>query len=119
MSKLSLSTGVRNARLNAIVESIGPSPTLELLGGGAVLASGVLPYRWMGVAEDGTMDKQGNWSIKGTAEGTLDSFRLRGITGETIEGVVTRNGPMVVDNVRVRPNYTINVTRFLLQEGNV
>lgn len=86
---LQLSTAIRDARLNAIEQTVGASPILEIRSGplpadcaaadaGVVLASMALPADWMAAASNGSAAKNGVWEdAAANANGLAGHFRIK------------------------------------------
>jgi len=122
MNPLILSADIRSARLEVIHSKLGALPTLEFYSTeGALLATGKLPGVWLAIARDGTVQKSGDWGVKANAEGLIGSFRIVNSRGSEMRGRVTLaagGGPMIVDMLQTKRNYTIYVRTFMLVEGN-
>lgn len=130
-----LSTGVRNARLDAIETTIGTSAVLKIRTGappanvaaadsGTVLATLTLPSDWMAAASSGSKAKSGTWEdASADAGGTAAHFRLYASDGTTahMQGTVTGTGgggDMTVDNTSFAVGQSFTVTAFTLTDGN-
>ncbi len=130
-----LSTGVRNARLDAIETTIGTSAVLKIRTGappanvaaadsGTVLATLTLPSDWMAAASSGSKSKSGTWEdASADAGGTAAHFRLYASDGTTahMQGTVTATGgggDMTVDNTTFASGQSFTVTAFTLTDGN-
>lgn len=132
---IQLSTGVRNARLDAIESTIGTSAVLKIRTGsapanvatadsGTVLATCTLPSDWMAAASSGAKAKSGTWEdTSADATGTAAHFRIYASDGTTahIQGTVTATaggGDMTVDNTSFASGQAFTVTGFTLTDGN-
>lgn len=137
---LSLSTAVKNARLDAIESTIGTSPILRIYddgnGGssipancaasavGNVLATITLPSDWMAAASNGAKAKNGTWQdTSADADGTAEYFRIYDSTGTTchIQGTVSKTGgggELTLDNDSIASGQSVTITGFTLTEGN-
>lgn len=132
---IQLSTGVRNARLDAIESTIGTSAVLKIRSGsapadvatadsGTVLATCTLPSDWMAAASSGAKAKSGTWEdTSADATGTAAHFRIYASDGTTahIQGTVTATGgggDMTVDNTSFASGQAFTVTGFTLTDGN-
>ena len=132
---IQLSTGVRNARLDAIESTIGTSAVLKIRTGsapanvatadsGTVLATCTLPSDWMAAASSGAKAKSGTWEdTSADATGTAAHFRIYASDGTTahIQGTVTATGgggDLTVDNTSFASGQAFTVTGFTLTDGN-
>lgn len=130
-----LSTAVRNARLEAIEDTIGTDAVLKLRTGappaniatadsGTVLASMTLPSDWLAAAAGGAKAISGTWedaSADGT--GTAAHFRIYASDGTTahLQGTVTATGgggDLELDNTSLTTAQTVTITAFTLTDGN-
>lgn len=132
---IQFSTGVRNARLDAIESTIGTSAVLKIRTGaapancgtadsGTVLATVNLPSDWMADASSGSKAKSGTWQdTSADNTGTAAHFRVYASDGTTchIQGTVTitgGGGDMTVDNTSFASGQQFTVTTFTLTDGN-
>lgn len=129
---IQLSLTVRGARLDAIENTLGASPTLEIITGsppancassdpGTVLVSITLPSNWMADASNGSKLISGTWQGTAIAEGTAGHFRLKVSTTCHIQGTVTvtgGGGDMTLDNTSINIGQTVSITGFTLTESN-
>lgn len=132
---LQYSTGVRNAKLDAIESTIGTAPILRIRTGsvpancaasdtGTVLATLTLPSDWMAAASGGSKAKSGTWQdTSADAAGTAGHFRIydSGDTACHIQGTVTATGgggDMTVDNAVFAASQSFTITGFTLTTGN-
>jgi len=130
---LQYSVTVRNAKLDAVENTINVSPILKIRSGtppascasadqGTVLASITLPSDWMNAASSGTKTKNGTWTDAGAdADGTAGHFRVYASDGTTchIQGTVGTSGAdMIVDNTSFATGQSFTVTTFTLTAGN-
>lgn len=132
---IQLSTLVRNARLDAIEATIGPSPIMRIRTGaqpancaasrsGTVLATINLPSDWMQAASGGSKALSGTWSDSSAdAAGTAGHFEIMDSTGTTchLQGSVSATGgggDLQVDNVVFAAGQQFNVTAFALTDAN-
>jgi outer membrane protease len=132
---ITLSTAVRNARLDAIENAIGPnarllirtlSPpaTVATASVGVVLADCALPEDWMAAASNGTKAKLGTWEdLLANAAGTAGHFELTASNGTTVHmrGTVTLTGgggDMTVDNTSFQVDQAFTVVTFSLTDAN-
>lgn len=130
-----MSTGVRNARLDAIEATIGTSAILRIRSGaapascatadsGTVLASATLPSDWLAAASGGSKSKAGTWEdTSADNTGTAGHFRIYDSGGSTchLQGTVTLTaggGDMTVDNTSFVAGQAFTVTGFTLTDGN-
>jgi hypothetical protein len=134
---MQLSTRVRNARLDVIETTIGPSPRLrlyDLTAGapancaaaitGTLLADCALPADWMSNAASGLKALLGTWSDSSAdAGGVADFFRIydNGVANCDVQGTVTLTGgggDLEVDNTNVALGQQFSVTNFSLTDAN-
>lgn len=130
-----LSTGVRNARLDAIESTIGTSAILQIRSGaapancaaastGTVLATVNLPADWLAAASSGSKAKAGTWEdASADATGTAAHFRVFDSTGATchIQGTVTGTGgggDLIVDNTSFSAGQVFTISAFTLTDAN-
>ena len=130
---IQLSTGARNARLDAIETAVGTGAILKLRTGappascaaadsGTVIISYTLASDWAAAAASGSKSFS-NTPISGaaTASGTLGHYRLYASDGTTchMQGTVaTSGGDMTVDNTSVNNGQTVQVTSWSITDGN-
>lgn len=133
---LRLSTRVRNARLQAIEDTIGTGAVLEIRAGarpaslaaedtGALLASIALPSDFLDAPAGGVTDLNGTWE-DAVADGTgvAGYFRIYPAGSPSLadmDGTVTLTGgggDMEVDNTSFTAGQSFTVTLFQLTEGN-
>jgi len=133
-----LSTGIRNAQLDAIESTVGTAPILRLysgsvpanvaasIGAATLLAEGTLPSDWMAAASSGAKAKSGTWTLtgqSGAGSGTASTFfRLWASDGTTdhIQGTVSGSGgggDMTLDNNSIANAQTVTVSTFTLTAG--
>lgn len=132
---LQLSTGVRNARLDAIETTISTSAVLKIRTGsapadcgtadsGTVLVTATLPSDWLAGASSGSKAKSGTWQdTSADATGTAAHFRIYASDGTTchIQGTVTATGgggDMTIDNTSIASGQNVTVTGFTLTDAN-
>lgn len=132
---LQYSVAVRNARLQAVEDTIGASPILKIRTGappancatadsGTVLATVALPADWMAAASAGSQAKAGTWSdASADAAGTAAHYRLYASDGVTCheQGTVTATGgggDMTVDNTSFAVGQAFTVTAYTKTAGN-
>lgn len=131
---LQLSTGVRNARLDAIETTVGTAPKLQLRTGsapancaaastGTLLAELTLPSDWLAAAASGSKALAGTWSGTGSAAGDAAHFRIFDSAGTTchMQGTVTATGgggDMTVTNVTIANGQAVAVATFSLNDAN-
>lgn len=128
------STAVRNARLDAIQNTIGTTPYLDIRTGAqpancAAADSGTelehlqLPSDWLTAASDGTKAKSGTWSGTVDATGTAAHYRIKETTDTTCheQGSVTATGgggDLELDSVSLTSGQTITISTWTYTEGN-
>ena len=132
---IQFSIPIRNARLDAIANTIGASAVLIIYTGtqpascaeaatGTVLATMSLPSSWMLAASSGSKSKTGTWSdTSADASGTAGHFRIYDslLTTCGIQGSITGTGgagDMTLDNPDVVAGQTVTITSFVLTDGN-
>lgn len=132
---ITLSTAIRNARLDVIETTIGTSAILRIRSGappatvvtassGTVLATCNLPSDWMAAASAGAKALSGTWQdTSADATGTAGHFELVASDGTTVglRGTVTATGgggDMTVDNTSFAAAQAFSVTSFTLTDGN-
>lgn len=132
---LQYSTGVRNAKLDAIETTIGTSAVMKIRTGsvpasvatadsGTVLATLNLPSDWMAAASSGSKAKNGTWQDSSAdSSGTAAHFRIYASDGTTahIQGTVTESGgggDMIVDNTDFNAGQSFTVTAFTITDNN-
>lgn len=130
-----LSTGNRNALLDAIETEVGVSPILKIWTGaepanpaaadsGTALASMTLPSDWMAAASGGTKALLGSWNTNSAlATGTAGYFRIYDSGGVVchIQGNITATGgggDMTLDNTSIASGQQVTVTSFTLTAPN-
>lgn len=133
MGRLQFAVDVRDARLQALIDQIGVAPTLQIWGGratppvaaparGILIASAILPMIWAHPPEDGVTTFMGPWNITAQKDGDLAYFRFLAANKVKAQGSISLgdgDGPMIVDALRAKRGYRINVIRFTLTEGNI
>jgi hypothetical protein len=132
---IQFSVAVRNARLDAIENTIGTSAILKIRTGsapascatadsGTVLATVNLPSDWMAAASGGSKSMSGTWQdASADASGTAGHFRIYASDGTTchMQGSVTitgGGGDMQVDNTSFATGQSFTITSFTLTDGN-
>jgi hypothetical protein len=132
---IQLSPQVRNARLDAIEVSIGPSPILKVFSGtmpaattnadtGTVLSTVTLPSDWMAAASAGSKALAGNWQdTSADATGTAGYFRIydSAVTACHLQGTMTATGgggDMTVTDIAFNAGQDFRITAFTLQDAN-
>lgn len=132
---ITLSTAIRNARLDAIESTIGASAIMKIRTGappasvatgstGTALASLPLPADWMAAASSGSKVKQGTWEdVSADASGTAGHFEITASDATTVHmrGTITATGgggDMTLDNTSISIGQDVLVTSFTLTDGN-
>ena len=132
---ITLSTAVRNARLDAIEATIGTSAVLKVRTGaapatvasastGTVVATLNLPSDWMAAASGGSKAKAGTWEdAAADAAGVAGHFEITASDGATVHlrGTVTATGgggDLEVDNTSFAAGQSFTITAFSLTDGN-
>jgi hypothetical protein len=94
-----LDVNTRNAMLDAVESSIGPSPSLEFRSGtlpantaaadsGSALATLALPADWMAAASGGSKALSGTWEdLSADAAGVITHFRLKASATTRIQAI--------------------------------
>ncbi|MEA3537596.1 MAG: hypothetical protein U9R73_00530 [Pseudomonadota bacterium] len=123
------SVAVRNAILNAMETTVGPSAVLKIFDGakpancaaadvGTVLATLNLPSDWMADAASGSKSKLGTWEDPSAdATGSADYYRIYASDGVTChqQGTVTATGgggDLEVDDVNFVAAQAFTITGF-------
>lgn len=120
---------VRNAKLNAIRDAVGPSPILRIWSGalparcssadsGKVLASIDLPEPWLMEAIDGEIEKSGLWrDWSANADGKPGHFRIYSQDGLCrVQGSIQRDMTLSADLLFAGQMFT--VTQFRIRDNN-
>lgn len=132
---LQFATSTRNARLDAIETDTGTAAKLMIYTGsvpancaaattGTKLAEFDLASDWFAAATGGTKTLNDlPLSVAGAATGTAGYFRLFKTDGTTciMQGTVTLTGgggDMTIDNTSIASAQTVNVTGFIIVDGN-
>lgn len=132
---LQLSTGVRNAQLDAFETTVGTSAILKIRTGsvpancgtadaGTVLATLNLPSDWMAAASSGSKAMSGTWQdASADATGTAAHFRIYASDGSTChaQGTVTATGgggDLTLDNTSIASGQQVTISSFTLTAGN-
>lgn len=132
---LQLSTGIRNAQLDAIETTIGTAAVLKIRTGappaniaaadtGTVLATCSLPSDWLAAASAGVKSKSGTWEdTSADSTGTAGHWVIYASDGVTrhMQGTVTvtgGGGDMTVDNVSFVSGQAFSVSSFSITAGN-
>jgi hypothetical protein len=132
---IQLSVAVRNARLDAIETTIGVSAKLQMWSGsmptncaasstGVKLVEDALASDWAASAASGNKSFN-NTPIVGTglAIGVAGYFRLVDTTGVTchMQGTISEageGGDMIIDDTSITTGEQVNVTSFVMTDGN-
>lgn len=132
---LQLSVAARNARLDAIENTVGTAALLTIRTGaapancaaadsGTVLATMALPSDWLAAAASGAKAKAGTWQeASADAAGTAAHFRIHDTPGTTchLQGTVTATGgggDLTLDNTSIALSQVVTITGFTLTDGN-
>lgn len=131
---IQLSVRARNARLDAIEQTIGAGPTMRIRSGpppasttagraGTVLATIPLPADWMLAAANGSKGKSGSWQdAAADAAGTAGHFEIEAADATIdMQGTVTGTGgggDLEVNNTSFAVGQPFEVTGFTLTEPN-
>ena len=131
---IQLSVAVRNARLAAILATVGAGAVLKIYTGsvpascatgptGTVLATVALPTPFMGTPSGGVVAKSGTWDEPSAdASGTAGYYRLLDSSAVCHEqGTVTATGgggDMTVNNVVFAAGQDFSVTGYTLTDAN-
>lgn len=129
---IQLSTGVRDARLDAIETAIGTSAILKVFTGsqpancatadsGTLLSTMTLPSDWMAGSSGGTKSKSGTWQqLSASGTGTPGYFRIYNSAGTTchIQGsAAVGSGDLNCDGT-FTAGQTVTVNSFSLTDAN-
>lgn len=131
------STGLRNAKLDALETRTGTAATLVIWSGaapantsvansGTALVSITLPADYMAAASGGAKAKSGTWQGTAGATGTAGHFRLyANSTTNSGECVMQGNcsssgggGDMQLDNTSINSGQQVTISSFTLTAGN-
>jgi hypothetical protein len=127
------SVAVRDARNNAIEDTIGVSPQLLIFSGAkpanyaasdpsGLLATLTLPVDWMAASALGVKALAGVWTGLGSGAGNAASYRIKDSLGVTchIQGTVGVGGgyDLQVDNVSIAVGQVINIATYSITDGN-
>lgn len=130
---LQFSVAVRDARLDAIENTVGASPTLKIWTGvppancatadsGTLLDTMTLPADSMANAASGSKALSGSWTSTAAAAGTAGYFRIYDGAGVChIQGTITASsggGDMIASSVTLALGDTETVTQFTLADAN-
>lgn len=129
-----LSVTARNAKLQAVEDTVGATPLLRVFTGaqpadcaqadsGTQLVEITLPADAMGAPSGGSASKLGTWQANAGAAGVAAHFRMKDSTGATCheQGSVTGTGgggDMEVDNVNIANGQQFTVNTYTRTEGN-
>lgn len=126
---LQYSLEVRNAKLNALVRSVGVAPLMQIWSGpkpdrcdspetGELLSSFILPDDWMAAATGGLISMTGIWRDTACAgTGEPGYFRIYAKGGRCrIQGSVGRDMKVTPDMVVAGQTFT--VTEFIIRDNN-
>lgn len=130
---IQFSTAVRDARLDAIENTVGAAPTLKIWTGappancaaadtGTLLDTMTLPADWMANAASGSKSLSGSWTSAAAASGTAGYFRIYDGSGAChIQSTITAaggGGDMIASSVTLTLGDTETVTQFTLNDAN-
>lgn len=126
---LQYSPEVRNAKLDALVRSVGVAPLMQIWSGrkpsrcdsaetGVLLSSFVLPDDWMAGAKGGVISMLGVWQDTACAgTGEPGYFRIYAKGGRCrIQGSVVTD--MKVSPDMIVAGQTLTVTEFIIRDNN-
>ena len=123
------STGLRDARLNAIAKAVGAGPTLKMFSGPEpiscehpdpqrLLVSMQLPRQWLSPATDGIVTKLGEWSATASDVGRIGCFRICDQRGtchlQCSISAAGGRGDMTVNDTVVVPGQRVVVDQFAI-----
>lgn len=129
------SVAVRNAQLDAIEATIGPSAVLRIRSGaapsscldvdsGTVLATISLPADWMNAASNGLKTLSGVWQDE-SADGTgvAGHFRIYNSAGTVcgMQGTVSDNngsGDLKLDTASISTGQSVTISSFTINASN-
>jgi hypothetical protein len=127
------SVAVRDSMNDAMETAIGTAPTLEIRTGaapancaaadsGTLIASGALPSDWLTASAAGLKQKNGTWTVTGTAgagAGTAGGhFRIKQGATCHVQGTFGVGQEMVPDNNSIANGQAVNVTLYNVTRGN-
>lgn len=120
---------VRDARLNAIEATIGPSPTLEIRTGaqpancaapstGTLLVSLTLPADWENPASGGSATLNGTWSGTAVAGSPSGPWHWRMFAGATCHMQGDIGTDLILDATTITIGQTVTITTWTPTSGN-
>ncbi|GIV51045.1 MAG: hypothetical protein KatS3mg038_1566 [Candidatus Kapaibacterium sp.] len=132
---LQYSVNVRNAQLDAVETTIGPSPLLRIFTGsppadcaaastGTLLVEFALPSDWMANSTSGTKGATGTpWQAAAVATGTAGYFRIFNNAGTQchLQGLVAitgGTGELILDNTSIATGQNVSIQSFTLTAAN-
>jgi hypothetical protein len=122
-------TEVNDAKMNAIIDEVGPQPILKMFEGekptnckaadpDGLLVELELPDEWMNRAFNGAIMKKGDWIARAAAEGTASSYRIYNREGQCkLQGNIG-DGELDLDNPFLVKGQTVTIHGFTLAAGN-
>lgn len=132
----SLSVAIRNAMLNALVATVGASPTIEVRTGsepsitsadtGTLLVTFTLPVIWANSAAEGSVEIEQTLGLVATATavagGRAEHFRMKSSDGIVhISGPVSTvngGGDLILDTVSLIAAVPVSITSWFLHTEN-
>lgn len=129
---IQFSVPVRNAILDVVETTVGPTAVIKLFTGsqpancaaansGTELWTETLPSDWMAAASGGTKALNGTWQAAAIATGTAAHFRLYASDGTTChaQGSVGQgSGDLSLDNTSIVSGQSVTITAFNLTAPN-
>jgi hypothetical protein len=120
---------VRNAKLNAIRDAVGPGAVMRIWTGalpadcssadrGRLLASIDLPHPWLDAADDAVIEKSGEWrDWHADAPGKPGHFRIYSADGICrLQGALGKDMKLNTDELFAGQMFT--VTQFRIRDNN-
>lgn len=131
---MQLSLEIRNARLKATLDGVGPSPILKLYAGEMpascdiydaqkCLATLYLPDNWLVPDGEGSLNQYGAWEAKADQAGRASHYRILDSYGAACHMQGTASGPegegeMKLDNPDLAAGQRVAVLSFTIVAGN-
>lgn len=123
---------VRNAQNDAMAQTVGPAPTLEIRSGptparcdladtGMLIAVGTLPADWITQSVEGITQRNGQWQAIGTdaaAAVPVGHFRIKSQTVCCLQGTYGAGMEMIPDAGLIAPGQVVNIQQFQITRGN-
>ena len=128
------SVRVRDARLEAVHKTIGPSPHCRIYSGavpadcasaprGEMLVEIKLPGNWLSAAHKGTKVSSGSWTGNAIASGDATCFRIESEEGCDVQGTAGGRDSdaelkLATKSAELVEGHVVTVETFTLKTGN-